>query len=475
MHSIPLKVYLHRLSVRLLINHFSSADEAAGLELRSVSEKFVGQLGGRSVLQHRSVPGRPKRTRRPVLGHHAPAIFNLSMSFLRLMTCVAGVYSMFLLWAIAQERLSVPFKSIDGASSDKFKSPLFMGTCQSFLSSVSALCYLLLRRKSRETLSQTLGLVHEVEASKTLNGKNSNAANGYHNGFVAKPDRRYSTRELLLRYFQCSLSITSAAPFGFAALSYISYPAMVLGKSCKLVPVMIMNVLLYRRKFAPHKYLVVFMVTTGITIFMALADEKKGKAKSHGSTNTNGIQSPYANLIGITYLLINLALDGAVNSTQDEIFARHKVTGQQMMFWINIFCTAISTFLSILPLPYIPIIHPSTDGRTELGGALAFIRTHPSIMIPLAQFAFTGALGQLFIFETLQHFGSLTLVTITLTRKLFTMLLSVAVYKHRLTIGQWFGAAVVFAGISVEAFVKRKDIHAKEIIQEKEKAKIKSL
>lgn len=46
--------------------------------------------------------------------------------------------------------------------------------------------------------------------------------------------------------------------------------------------------------------------------------------------------------------------------------------------------------------------------------------------------------------------------TITLTRKLFTMLLSVIVYNHKLTLGQWFGAAVVFAGISVEAFVKRK-------------------
>lgn len=384
---------------------------------------------------------------------------------------------MFLLWAIAQERLSVPFKSIDGLSSDKFKSPLFMGTCQSFLSSISALCYILLRRKHGETLSQSLGLVHE-DASMQIKEKGKHVVNGHQNGtghHTAKTDRRYSTKNLLLRYLQCSVFITSAAPFGFAALSYISYPAMVLGKSCKLVPVMIMNVLLYRRKFAPHKYLVVFMVTTGITIFMGLGDEKKGKAKSRGDVNSNGAQTPYANVIGITYLLINLALDGAVNSTQDEIFARYKVTGQQMMFWINVFCTAVSTFLSLLPLPYIPVIHPSTDGRTELGGAIAFVRTHPSIIIPLAQFVFTGALGQLFIFETLQHFGSLTLVTITLTRKLFTMLLSVAVYKHVLTPGQWLGAATVFAGISVEAFVKRKDVHAKRVIQEKEKARIKSL
>lgn len=284
-----------------------------------------------------------------------------------------------------------------------------MGTCQSALSSLSALIYILLRKKPTDTLAQSLGLEHvEPPTSNGVatNGKAHNGKAHHHE----KPSTRYSSKDLLLRYFQCSVFITSAAPFGFAALSYISYPAMVLGKSCKLVPVMIMNVFLYRRKFAPHKYLVVFMVTAGITIFMGMGDDKK-KVKSHGNGNGNGqAQNPYANLIGISYLLINLAIDGATNSTQDEIFTRHKVTGQQMMFWINIFCTLLTSILSVLPLPYIPVIHPSDGGQSELAGALNFVRTHPSIITPLIQFAITGALGQLFIFETLQHFGSLTLV-----------------------------------------------------------------
>ncbi|KAJ8487689.1 hypothetical protein ONZ45_g14231 [Pleurotus djamor] len=345
------------------------------------------------------------------------------LKFLRLALCVSGVYSMFLLWAIAQERLSVPFQSIDGKSSDKFKSPLFMGTCQSALSSISAFIYIMFRRKSGATFAQTLGLhpTSQLEPAKSTDEKHAPNGNGHahtkQNGngtthHKHKPDTRFSTSALLLRYLQCSVFITSAAPFGFAALSYISYPAMVLGKSCKLVPVMIMNVLLYRRKFAPHKYLVVLMVTTGITIFMGFGgDSGKGK---HASKSSSVDKTPYANLIGMTYLIINLALDGATNSTQDEIFARHKVTGQQMMLWINLFCTLLTSILSILPLPYIPVIHPSTDGRTELMGALDFIRSHPSIISPLAQFAFTGALGQLFIFETLQHFGSLTLVYVVL-------------------------------------------------------------
>jgi len=389
------------------------------------------------------------------------------MAFLRLVICVTGVYSMFLLWAIAQERLSVPFAAIDGSSSDKFNSPLFLGTCQSALSSLSALLYIFLRRRTGEAVNETLGLApSRTQPTKPIsNGVAKTNGNADHKGHGG----RFSVRSLLLRYLQCAVFITSAAPFGFAALSYITYPAMVLGKSCKLVPVMLMNVLLYRRRFAPHKYLVVAMVTLGITMFMGFGKEKPSKAKGNG-----GELSAYAQLIGIAYLLINLAIDGATNSTQDEIFARYRVTGQQMMFWINLFCTIITSIISVLPLPYIPVLHPSDSG-TELQGALDFIRTHPSVVTPLAQFALTGALGQLFIFETLQHFGSLTLVTITLTRKMFTMLLSVVVYNHKLTMGQWLGTAVVFAGISVEAWVKRKDVHAKRVIQEKEKARIKTL
>ncbi|KAJ3913657.1 UAA transporter [Lentinula edodes] len=402
------------------------------------------------------------------------------MSFIRLIFCVAGVYSMFLWWAIAQERLSVPFQSIDGESSAKFRSALFLGTCQSFLSSLSALIYILVRKKPSETLIQALGFHDknsgEPASASTANGKAHTHTHHTNGSAKPRPDTRFSSKALLLSYAQCATFITFAAPFGFAALSYISYPAMVLGKSCKLVPVMIMNVLLYRRRFAPHKYLVVFMVTTGITIFMGFgSDSQKHGGKKAVSASMDHGSTPYASLIGASYLLINLALDGAINSTQDEIFSRYKISGQQMMLWINLMCTCISFVLMVLPLPSIPVLLPSGNGRSELVAALTFVQQHPGIISPLIEFSVTGALGQLFIFETLQHFGSLTLVTITLTRKMFTMLLSVVVYNHQLTPGQWLGAAVVFAGISVEAFVKRNDVHAKRVLQEKEKAKLKSL
>jgi UDP-galactose transporter B1 len=331
-----------------------------------------------------------------VMGDRTRTVYGILLTFLQINELIMPVVY----------TVSVPFQSIYDNSSDKFGSALFMGTCQSALSSLSALLYLLARRKSGEPLVQTLGL-HFTSAQSLTNGKHVPNGSSHTKKNTQQAPPPTSNRWLLHRYLQCSLFITAAAPFGFAALSYISYPAMVLGKSCKLVPVMVMNVFLYGRRFAPHKYLVVFMVTTGITIFMGFGSESPASSKyTKGQTHATA----YANAIGITYLFINLALDGAINSTQDEIFTRYKLSGQQMMVWINIFCTMNSLFLSVLPLPYIPVIHPSTSGRTELGDALQFIRSHPSIIVPLAQFAFTGALGQLFIYETLQHFGSLTLV-----------------------------------------------------------------
>jgi solute carrier family 35 (UDP-galactose transporter), member B1 len=52
--------------------------------------------------------------------------------------------------------------------------------------------------------------------------------------------------------------------------------------------------------------------------------------------------------------------------------------------------------------------------------------------------------------------GSLILVTITVTRKLFTMLLSVMWFHHSLTSGQWAGMGLVFGGIGLEAYWTRK-------------------
>jgi UDP-galactose transporter B1 len=52
---------------------------------------------------------------------------------------------------------------------------------------------------------------------------------------------------------------------------------------------------------------------------------------------------------------------------------------------------------------------------------------------------------------TLSIFGSLLLVTVTVTRKMLTMIVSVLYFGHSLSAMQWLGVGLVFGGVGIEA------------------------
>lgn len=168
-----------------------------------------------------------------------------------------------------------------------------------------------------------------------------------------------------------------------------------------------------------------------------------------------------SSLLGLGLLSVNLLLDGVVNSTQDEVFSRYTIDGPQMMFFMNVFSTLITTFALLFPSSLTPSflveappsggLHHHEPAFNALSSALAFIASHPTVTKDILLFSLTGAIGQLFIFVTLSLYGSLTLVTITVTRKMMTMLLSVFMFDHKLTGGQWGGVGLVFAAIGMEA------------------------
>lgn len=70
---------------------------------------------------------------------------------------------------------------------------------------------------------------------------------------------------------------------------------------------------------------------------------------------------------------------------------------------------------------------------------------------------------------TLSIFGSLLLVTVTVTRKMFTMVISVVWFGHVLTWGQFFGIGLVFGGIGVEAELGKRE-KAKKALEKKKLA-----
>ncbi|KKZ58460.1 hypothetical protein EMCG_00951 [[Emmonsia] crescens] len=280
----------------------------------------------------------------------------------------------------------------------------------------------------------------------------------------------FPTRRIIFPLVLISISSSLASPFGYASLGHIDYLTFILAKSCKLLPVMFLHLAIFRKRYPLYKYGVILLVTIGVATF-TLHHPTSSKKRS---SNENG-----SSLYGLLLLSVNLLLDGLTNTTQDHIFSSPKLytrfTGPQMMVAQNVLSTLLTiTYLlvtphlstSILPLMPLPIDLSQTS---ELSSALEFLSRHPTATKDVIAFAACGAVGQLFIFHTLAHFSSLLLVTVTVTRKMLTMLLSVMWFGHRLSGGQWIGVGLVFGGIGAEGLVQKREKAKKLAEKEKEK------
>lgn len=364
-----------------------------------------------------------------------PPIVPRDVGLTQLVISVAGIYGSFLTWAYLQEKLTTTNYAPHGSPREVFKFPVFLNTIQSVFAAGTGLVYLLTSTPKGQP-------VPPIIPSRAILGP------------------------LLL----VALTSALASPFGYASLAHIDYITFLLAKSCKLLPVMFLHITIFRKRYPLYKYLVVAAVTAGVAVFTlhsGSASSKKNRASSSGQTSW-----------GLLLLGINLLFDGLTNSTQDYIFTAFRpYTGPQMMCANNVMSSFV-TGLYLLLGPYLVqtglgawlgMDVVAGSGAGELQSALAFMQRYPLVWRDVLGFAACGAVGQVFIFYTLATFSSVLLVTVTVTRKMFTMILSVIAFGHRLTQMQWLGVGLVFGGIGVEAAIARQEKMAKEAAAKKKK------
>lgn len=366
-------------------------------------------------------------------------------------------------WALLQERISATGY---GPENEIYRGSLVINTVQSFLAMIVGYIYMTYKERRKNTKNEKNTPKNTKEE---INKKSESVFVGNMQLF----------KELVL----VAVSQSLASPFGYASLQYVNYLTLLLAKSCKLVPVMFIHLTVYRRKFPLYKYLVVLSITMGVFMFTYY----KSSSSSKSAAVTEAASGP-ASWIGLGLLGINLLLDGVTNSTQDHIFHKHKqMTGPHMMFGLNGVATLLTSLYLLISAVIIYTLTTSTTTTTsssssssssivqtiehyitllcsnQLQTTISFVsRNGPRVLIDIILFGLCGGLGQVFIFKTLETYGSLILVTVTVTRKMFSMLLSVVWFNHTLTIGQWVGVAAVFGGIGVEALFKYNQQKQKE-------------
>jgi UDP-galactose transporter B1 len=235
--------------------------------------------------------------------------------------------------------------------------------------------------------------------------------------------------------FQVAL-FYSLSMFGSnAALKYISYPIQALMKSSKIISVMLISAVSGTEKFSKIQYVSATVITLGIIIFNVFDSGKKGK-----ETQTT--------VIGLALILLSLFSDGMTGSKQNEARKKYNPSAFDMMEACNKVAWVLALVYALL--------------SAELFPALAYMTKYPACIADLLLLGFMGTIGQCFVYYTVTNFGPFYLSVITTTRKFFTVIFSIFLFGHSISIYQWLSIGFVFFGVGMEMYEgKQKHDHEK--------------
>mmetsp|Transcript_124921 Transcript_124921/g.233596 ORF Transcript_124921/g.233596 Transcript_124921/m.233596 type:complete len:367 (+) Transcript_124921:79-1179(+) len=241
------------------------------------------------------------------------------------------------------------------------------------------------------------------------------------------------TLGLPLKFFAMSgtTQVAAKACMSSALAVGLSFPVATLAKSAKMAPVMLGGILIGGKKYPLRQYLQVAAIIAG-TVMVSMKSKSGGKASS---------------LLGVIYICSSLAFDGLTGGVQDRLKTKSKEMGLKakpydFMFWSNFFMFLVALGVSLVL------------GQAFTG--LFFIASNPEILSKVLVFAACSAIGQSFIFFVIAEFGALKCATVTTTRKIFSVLLSIFAKGHALSPLGWMGILVGSAGIIGELIPEKK-------------------
>ncbi len=225
------------------------------------------------------------------------------------------------------------------------------------------------------------------------------------------------------RFAWIAVAQSVASASALAALDYVDFPTQTLGKCAKPISILATGLFFFHGKgsnYSLRKAATAILVCVGIAVFFL------GKP---GAANGASI-SP----IGVGLILVSLICDGLVGGLQASLKSHGKAASPyQMMLFINMWSVLLVSGVLI--------------ANQQLVGAVSFLAQYPSALVLVIGLNVSMAFGQLFIYMLLTEFDPLVCSLTTTTRKFFSILASVIIYRNPVTTWQWVGICLVFAGL----------------------------
>lgn len=201
------------------------------------------------------------------------------------------------------------------------------------------------------------------------------------------------------------------------ALKWVSYPVQIIAKCASPIPTLVLSVLIGKCSYKWHKYVFTILLVAGVSLFMYDSTKlQKGLKESLW--------------YGEILLTVSLLMDGLCGGIQDRIRHTSDPPPFAMMSKTNRYAT-IFVIIGALSV-------------NEVTQFISFVNRFPHVLYNIGLLAVMNVIGQSFVYVILTTSGSLSCSFVTTVRKLFSILLSVIFFNHKIEVYQWVGLGVTF-------------------------------
>mmetsp|Transcript_12663 Transcript_12663/g.21757 ORF Transcript_12663/g.21757 Transcript_12663/m.21757 type:complete len:338 (-) Transcript_12663:189-1202(-) len=227
------------------------------------------------------------------------------------------------------------------------------------------------------------------------------------------------------KYLIVSLSNVYASSCQYEALKYVSFAVQMLGKSFKMMPVMIWGMIISGKSYSARDWAVALAVTLGCTEFL-MTGPTASKVDSGSSFK------------GFLYLGGFLFLDGLTSTFQEKLFREHNTTKYNQMTYINLLSACVSAVTLMLTGDMLP--------------AITFGIEHPKFFIDSAFLSGAAVASQWCIYSQIKEFGALVFAATMNVRQVVSILVSYLKYHNPVTGFQIIGFVAIFSALFYKSF-----------------------
>lgn len=328
--------------------------------------------------------------------------------------CFVGLQTSFLLWGVLQERIikfgyedtDSKFKSKKDA--DNFKNSQFLVLSNRLAGLLLSSLIMLVANHHR------LITVGPIQLSKM---------------FI----RSIASWQNWAPLFICSYSSLSnvlSSWFQYESLKYVSFTSQLLTKSSKSVFVMITGRIVSNKSYKAHEYFSVFLIGVGIFLFSDIT--------TNSIKHTN--QTLSTTFPGFLCLFGYLVSDSFTSTWQDNLLKSYSMSSIALMFITNLY-SCMYTLISLA-------------SQGQIGETIEFMMQHAGITHHIVLLSIASAIGQIFIFVTIQKFGALIFSIIMTTRQILSIFLSSIIFQHSMSAQSLFGIFLIFFALFFQQYIK---------------------